>query len=380
MPDLTLVLLGAGKSTRFNKKIKKQWIRIGDDPLWLFISKKFQSFANFNKIIIVADKKEINYMKKFAPYTFVQGGSERQLSLKNALKEVHTKFVLVSDIARVCIKKQLIDNLLSKTDEADSIVPYISVSDTVHYQGKYINRNDIKLIQTPQLSKSSILKNALDTPQIFTDESSAILASGGKVMYVDGSSKAIKLTFFQDLEKLDCIQPPNKDIFTGIGYDVHPFESGKEMFLGGVKLDVPFGFKAHSDGDVAIHALIDAILGAIGAGDIGELFPDSNDKYKNIDSKILLKEVSDFITVTGYEIIHIDLNIIAQIPKISPYKEKIRQTLSMILNIDKIKINIKATTTEELGYIGRKEGLSVQAIASLKYSDWTLKESNHETI
>ncbi len=378
MPDLTLVLLGAGKSTRFNNKTKKQWIRVGDDPLWLFLSKKLQTYADFKKIIVVANKDEISYMKKYASYIYVKGGEERQISLKNALKKVETEFVLVTDIARACIDKKVIDNLISKKNSADIIVPYLDVSDTVHYQNKYINRGDVKLIQTPQLSKSTVLKEALNTTKIYTDDSSAIIENGGSIAYVKGSKKAVKLTFLSDLETLECLKASSKDIFSGIGYDVHPFEKNKEMFLCGVKIDFPFGFKAHSDGDVALHALMDAILGAAGAGDIGEIFPDCDEKYKDIDSKELLKEVKNFITKVGYDIVNVDLNIIAQKPKISPYKQKMREVLSNILNILQTKINIKATTTEGLGYIGRNEGVAVQVIASLKYSDWTLAKRPYE--
>ncbi len=374
MPDLTLVLLGAGKSTRFNNKIKKQWIRIGDDPLWLFLSKKLQKYANFKKVIIVAEESEINYMKNFASYTYINGGEERQISLRNALEKVETEFVLVTDIARACISKQVMDDLILKRNKADIIVPYLSVNDTVHYQDKFINRDEIKLIQTPQLSKSSVLKKALNTTKIFTDDSSAIIENGGSVAYIKGENKAVKLTFFKDLDKLECLKAPNKDVFIGIGYDVHPFQKNKEMFLCGVKIDFPLGFKAHSDGDVALHSLIDAILGAAGAGDIGELFPDDDKKYKNIDSKKLLKEIKNFIDKVGYEIINIDINIIAQKPKISPYKQKMKEVVSKILEIPKIRINIKATTTEGLGYIGRNEGIAVQATATLKYSDWTAED------
>jgi len=143
------------------------------------------------------------------------------------------------------------------------------------------------------------------------------------------------------------------------------------MVLCGVEITKEYGFRAHSDGDVAIHALIDAILGAMGAGDIGELFPDSDDKYKDINSTKLLKTVVKKVFRYGYEIVNVDLSIIAQQPKLKEYKNKMRHSLAKLLQIEPIFVNIKATTTEKLGFIGRGEGVGVLANATLKYYDWT---------
>ena len=145
------------------------------------------------------------------------------------------------------------------------------------------------------------------------------------------------------------------------------------MYLGGVKLPYEFGFKAHSDGDVLIHSIIDALLGAIGAGDIGEFFPDTDPKYKGADSKVLLEYIVNFVKKVGYEIINIDVTILAEIPKINPFKNEIKNSLTKLLNIDKFKINIKATTSERLGFIGRKEAVAVHSVATLKYYDWKKK-------
>ncbi|MEO1924357.1 MAG: 2-C-methyl-D-erythritol 2,4-cyclodiphosphate synthase, partial [Nautiliaceae bacterium] len=139
------------------------------------------------------------------------------------------------------------------------------------------------------------------------------------------------------------------------------------MFLGGIEIDTDYGFKAHSDGDVAIHALIDALLGAAGFGDIGEFFPDNDKQYKNVSSVKLLKEVINTLTYTGYEIINADISIIAQKPKLKEYKTKIQRNLSNILNAP---VNVKATTNEKMGFIGRGEGIAVIATANLTYKDW----------
>ncbi len=374
MPDLTLILLGAGNSSRFGIKAKKQWLRSKDEPLWLFLANRLKKKLNINNIIIVANKNEIPYMKNFADFTYVEGGCERQLSLKNAIEKVETEYVMVSDVARVCLEDDFLQRLIKSIGTADIVVPYLNATDTVHYKEILIDRNEVKLIQTPQISRVKTLQKALESEKIFTDDSSAVLATGGSIKYIKGSSKAVKLTYMEDLNLTGCIKPPSKECFYGLGYDVHRFMENKKMFLGGVEINVPYGFEAHSDGDVALHALCDALLGAIGYGDIGELFPDNDEQYKNVDSKELLRKVVLFLYSVGYEICNIDLTIIAQKPKITPYKDKMKKTISSILDIPAYKTNIKATTTEKMGFIGREEGVAAQAVAGVKYFDWSKEQ------
>jgi len=370
LSDLTLVLLGAGESSRFNLKVNKQWLRCQNWPIWLYVAKNFESFYKFKNIVITSSENEIELMKKYANYDFVVGGESRQDSLLRALERVKTPYVLVSDIARICIKESFVKKIIEYLGKADCIAPYITVSDTVVYKNETIDRDDVKLIQTPQLSKTEILKKALSQNKIFTDESSAVKWFGGKVLYIKGDKAHKKLTYLEDLKELKCLKPPAKTIFSGNGLDIHPFVENKPMMLGGVEITKEYGFKGHSDGDVLIHSIIDALLGAAGFGDIGEFVPDTEEKYKNIDSKLLLKEIVDILNKTGFEIINIDSTIIAQKPKISPFKEKIKNSLCEILKIEKSQINIKATTAEKLGFIGRKEGVAIISSANLKYFDW----------
>jgi len=371
LSDISLVLLCAGSSSRFGLKPKKQWLRTKQSPLWLFVTKKISSYYSFAQIIVVSTQNELSYMQNFDDkITYIAGGNTRQQSMKNALEKVTTSYVMISDVARSCVPKEIIENLIAQKQNADCIVPYLNVSDTVIYENQTIERDAVKLIQTPQLSKTQILKKALVSTIEYTDDSSAIKAMGGTVAYIKGSSKSKKLTFESDLENISCLEAPANDYFTGTGFDIHPFEEGKPMVLGGVKIDAPYGFKAHSDGDVLIHSLIDALLGACGAGDIGEFFPDTSQEYKDIDSKKLLASIVEFITQVGYEIVNVDITIIAQQPKISPYKLLIKSTLSSLLHLEKQFINVKATTAENLGFIGRKEGIAVQSSATLKYYNW----------
>lgn len=372
MLDTTLIVLCAGNSTRFALEPKKQWIRCADEPLWLYVTKKLESYQQFEKIIVVAHQDELKYMRNFSDeYSFVAGGEERQESIVNGLQNVTSKYVMVTDVARCCIPKDVVENLFINREKADCIVPYLSSSDTVVYENETINRDMVKLIQTPQLSLTTKLKEAIEQNKLFTDDSSAIKSIGGAIFYVQGSSKSIKLTFGEELTKVSCLPAPSKDIFVGTGLDIHPFQNGKKMFLGGVEIESEFGFKAHSDGDVLIHSVIDALLGACGAGDIGEFFPDTDAKYKGVDSKILLQEIVKFVKNVGYTIINVDVTIIAQVPKINPHKALIKKTLANLLGLPIYKVNIKATTAEELGFIGRAEGVMVQSVANLKYYDWS---------
>ena len=371
MSQLTLILLAAGTSSRFELDVKKQWLRIDHKPLWQFVADTLQATTLFSKIIITSHTADIEYMKNYAEYTFVVGGNSRQESLKNALKEVDSKYVLVSDIARACISEDFLSRILAKKNDADCIVPYLKVTDTIVYVNQTIDRDKVKRVQTPQLSRTSVLQDALKTAIEFTDESSAIVANGGTREFILGEDDAHKITYIHDLNKIPCLKKPSTDTLSGTGFDVHAFKDGGIMWLGGVKIESEFSFKAHSDGDVAIHALIDALLGASGMGDIGMMFPDNDALYKGIDSKELLQTVVKKLYNFGFVIINVDITIAAEKPRIGNYKFQMRKVLANILNIDMSRVNIKATTTEKLGFIGRGEGVGVIANANLKYFDWT---------
>lgn len=369
---ITLVVLCAGNSTRFEFKAKKQWLRTGDEPLWLNVTNRFSKYCEFEKVIVVGHENELGYMKNFSDdYIYVSGGSTRQESMKNALREVTSEHVMVTDVARCCVPEEVFIELAENRSKASCIVPALSVSDTVVYEQQTINRDEVKLIQTPQLSNTQALKKALATSKEFTDDSSAIKQDGGSIYYINGSLQSKKLTFGEEIKELMCLKEPSKDLFTGTGIDIHQFQEGKQMVLGGIPIDSDFGFKAHSDGDVLIHSIIDAILGACGAGDIGEFFPDTDPKYKGADSKELLKHIISFVKNIGFELVNIDVTVLAQAPKINPHKQAIKTKLSELLEIPRFKINIKATTGEKMGFVGRSEGVAVQSLATLKYYNWT---------
>jgi len=370
LSDTTLILLAAGSSSRFELNVKKQWLRTNHTPLWQFVAQNFKNLELFEDIFITSSIDDIESMKLYADFTFIDGGQTRQESLKNALKLVKTEYVLVSDIARSCISEDFLNRIISFKNKADCIVPYLKVSDTIVYDETTIDRDKVKRVQTPQLSKTSSLQQALKTDKEFTDESSAIVANGGTREFILGEENAQKITFIQDLNLLSCLESPSQDTLSGTGFDVHAFDTEGKMFLCGVKIESDYGFKAHSDGDVAIHALIDALLGAAGMGDIGELYPDTDESYAGVDSKKLLTDTVNKLKTHGYEIGNVDLTILAQAPKILPYKEEMRKTLASLLGIRQNFVNIKATTAEKLGFVGRKEGVTVHAVANLTYFNW----------
>jgi len=375
LSDLTLIILNAGSSSRFSCVVKKQWLYIDDKPLWKMVADRFKNEYNFKKIIITTSKQEYNYIKEFGSYEYVVGGSSRQESLANALNEVTSEYVMVTDVARACIPSSMIDEIIAAKGKADVIVPALDVSDTVVYEENTINREHVKLIQTPQLSRTSILKKSLASKVLYTDDSSAIKAQGGSVFFTKGNILAKKITHIDDIRALRCLKPARDIYLSGHGYDVHKFCKDKDMYLCGVKVESEYGLEAHSDGDVAIHALIDSLLGSIGGGDIGELFPDTAQEFKNIDSKILLQKVVDFVRSVGFEIVNCDITIAAQTPKLFSYKSSMRKTLASLLGIEPIRVNIKATTTENLGFVGKKEGIAVYALSQVKIYNWDFYEN-----
>lgn len=376
MKKISLVLLLAGGSTRFDMPIKKQWLRIRSKPLWLFVLERFKKFYNFHEIVLAVSKEDFSQISYLTDEKVVLGGNTREDSLRNALEATTGDYLLVSDVARCCVSLDLIKRVIAECGTADCVVPVLGVVDTlVGENAAVVDRSKVVRIQTPQLSRREALKDALTKLNGYTDESTIIRSNGGSVKFVEGEERAAKLTFGSELKLLDCLEKPSDKQFVGFGFDTHAFEEGKPMVLGGVEIESSFGFKAHSDGDVAIHAVIDAILGGCSLGDIGTLFPDTDNQYKNADSKELLKKALDLIRSIGYEVRGLDLIVIAQKPRLEPYKREIAKKLSDLIGLDRERVNVKATTMEKMGFVGRGEGVIVQAVATVGFFDWSSYES-----
>ena len=355
--------------------VKKQWLRVGGEPLFVCVLKRLMKFYAFSQIIVVGHKNEIQYMQNFVSENvqLVAGGNTRQQSIQNAISNIKSEFVCIHDVARANITKKVFSRLLKGLSVGENIacvVPFLSVPDTVFYRGEYLKRDDIKLIQTPQISQTALLQNAINSSTNFTDESSLLHSLGEEVVYVKGSKKLHKITYAKDLAMVKKLNKNHSSIATttryGFGLDIHAFEESKPMILGGARLPCEYGCKAHSDGDVLIHSLIDAMLGAVGAGDIGEFFPDNDEQYKNADSAVFLQKIHTFINNIGFELVNIDVTVLAEKPKINPHKNEIKQSLAKLLQIQKHQINIKATTNEKMGYVGREEGIGVYCVVGVR--------------
>ncbi|AFI06215.1 bifunctional 2-C-methyl-D-erythritol 4-phosphate cytidylyltransferase/2-C-methyl-D-erythritol 2,4-cyclodiphosphate synthase [Helicobacter cetorum] len=366
----SVILLSAGDSRRFSQTIKKQWLRSCHTPLWLSVYHSFKEALDFDEIVLVVSELDYIYIKRHYPeIKLVVGGASRQESVNNALKIIDSAYVLTSDVARGLVDIKVLENLFLTLNQTNHycIAPYLPCYDSAIYYNEILDREAIKLIQTPQLSHTKTLQLALAQGE-FKDESTAILqAFPNLVSYIEGSSHLHKLTTSDDLKHFTPFFNPSNDTFIGIGFDTHAFIRNKPMVLGGVTLDCEFGLKAHSDGDALLHAIIDAILGAIKAGDIGEWFADDDERYKNADSSVLLKIVLDFAQSIGFELLEVGASILSEIPKITPYKPVILENLSRLLGLKKSQISLKATTMEKMGFIGKQEGLLAQAHVSMGY-------------
>lgn len=372
MKNLALVVLASGDSTRFNLPVSKLFIRLNTTPLWAYLAKNLESFYDFDEKVVVCKNPDF-FMKFATSFEYVRGGDTRAESLLNALKGIKSEFVLICDGARPLISKECVLALIAKqeTSKADCISPILRVSDSLIYEDEFLNREKLGLIYTPQLSRTKLLKKALEKSLDFTDDSAAVASVGGRLDFIKADENARKITFESDLLKLP-LPPLKQEFFTGCGFDVHAFGAKRPLILGGVVVDAKKGLVAHSDGDVLVHALIDALFGAAGLGDIGDHFPDSDSEYKNVSSMKLLKICYEKVLKYGFVLVNADICVLMQSPKLGGYKKEIALHLSKALN--NTNINIKASTTEKLGFVGRDEGVAVMANVSLKYFEWMKNE------
>ncbi len=300
----------------------------------------------------------------------IEGGSSRQESTSRGIKfalqdKPENYIVLIHDAARPNASPELFHRVIEAAFEKGAVVPAIRLKDTIRDVKKgTLNRDDLRAVQTPQGFAGEIILNAIKYAEencfVGTDEGSLVDFAGLPVHTVLGSESNIKITNPEDLSKTVCV---------GSGYDVHAFVKNRRLILGGV--DIPFekGLLGHSDADVLTHALMDAILGAMGEGDIGLLFPDTDPEYEGVLSIELLKRVSELMNEKFYTLENADITVICQFPKIRPYIDEMKKNLEDILD-PKNGINIKGTTTERLGFEGRGEGIAASATVLLSKLSW----------
>ncbi len=368
---ISLILLGAGKGKRF--KFPKSFLKIENYPLYFFPLKTFSNFKEIDEIILAVPKgkekivkEEIKKLKINKKIKVIEGGEERIDSLKNGLLKAKGEIVLIHDVSRPFVPEDLIKRVL-KT-KGDVVVPFLRVYDTAVYDSQNLKREKIKLIQTPQKINKKILLKAIrkSKGKIYTDESTMIkeiLNISPK--YIKGSMIDFKITYPEDLNFLKLIWKGFYKPLIGSGYDIHRLVEGRKLYIGGIYIPYKKGALGHSDGDTLIHSIVDAILGAIGEGDIGKHFPDTDPKWKDVRSEIFLKKCKEMLERKNIMIGNIDSVIFLEEPKLKKYKEKIKENIARILNTKEENISIKAKTFEKMGIIGKKKAIAAHSICLL---------------
>ena len=377
--SLFLILLAAGDSKRLKSNIPKPFYTVNDKTL---LEHSFNAFKNFNEIkrtIIVYKKKHKKHLNKLRLKNVlkVEGGKTRQESAFKALKiimKMNCKKVLIHDAARPNPSKKLINEVIKKLKKNDAVIPTIKVNDATKRAEKNIifkniQRKSLRFSQTPQgfTFRKIYEKHKKNINVTFDDDSALFTEDEEKVITINGSKSNLKITDSEDLNIFKTLKKGKT--YSGIGFDIHKLVKGRKLYLGGVKVPFELGLQGHSDADPVLHAIIDSLLGACRVGDVGKLFSDKNEKYKNIRSTILLKKVIELIKSKNFSINNIDINIIAQKPIIKKYSKKMIKTICKICKINLNQINIKGKTTEKLGLIGKEKAIASEAIASVtKYA------------
>ena len=365
------IILAGGESKRFNSKIPKPYHLYKNKTLLLHSIDKAKDYGKFNKIVLVINRKHKSYINKLQikGVKIITGGNTRAESAFKALENIKNfdiKNVLIHDAARPNFSLKLLDKLYKEIKLNDCVIPAIQTSDAIKHKSSNmvtnLKRENIYLIQTPQaFNYKKLYKLQNDMGIEVTDDANLFVRAGKKIKIIKGEINNIKITINSDIKI-------NNTIKYGLGFDVHRLVPNKKLYLGGIAIPSPLGTLGHSDGDPVLHAVTDAILGACKMGDIGEKFSDSNKKFKNIRSTILLSKVIEQIRIANFLVNNIDINIITQIPKIQKYKEKITKCIAKICKILPSQINIKGKTTEKLGVIGKEKAIACEAIVSvIKY-------------
>ncbi len=359
---LSLVLLAGGSSERFNGN--KLFTLINGVTLFER-SLRISDFYPFYEVIVVcreADLDEINEISKRVGIEVktVFGGKTRGESAYNGVKEATGDYVLLHDCARAFVERPLVDRVICELDGKVGVVPVIDETDSiVCTDGKYLDRKRVKRVQTPQGFYREELIRLFDKYGFCYYDEGSLWAKEHKIILVEGDKSNIKVTYPED------VYGPVNGIRVGNGFDFHSLAEGRRLVLCGV--DIPFskGLLGHSDADAPIHALCDAILNAMALGDIGRHFPDTDMRYKDIDSMLLLKEVLSMVKIQNARVLNVSLTILAEKPKLSKYIPQMTKNIAEALDISPTVVGIGATTTEGLGLIGREEGIACYASVTM---------------
>ena len=368
------IIGAAGAGRRMGAPLPKQFLKIGGRTILETAVSRFMTSPIVDAVYVTVPEENIDDCRKlFARQLsegglfLIKGGPARQNSIENALAAIEAlapaedDLVLVHDGVRPYASEALIESIARVAAECGAAVPCVPPRDTIrHQEDGTLNRSQLYCVQTPQGFIWKVIREAYRQADadgyLGTDDAGLAERIGHRPALVEGEAANIKITLPEDL-------PMEQRI--GTGYDVHRLKEDRKLILGGVEIPYEKGLEGHSDADVLIHALMDAMLGAAALGDIGKMFPDSDEAYRGISSLLLLEDVKERLAEEGYSLGNADVTVVCQRPKLAPYIGAMREKLSEILQVEVERISIKATTTEHLGFCGRGEGIAAQAVCIL---------------
>mgnify|MGYP001050582921 CR=1 FL=1 len=381
------VIAAGGSGTRMGGNVPKQFVRIGGVPIIVRTLLKFETCSDIDEIIVVVRDCDIETVKilldeyKITKLTrIVKGGATRQASVLNGINAASGRFVFIHDAARPFVTPEQISEVVNETHRFGAAALGVPIKDTLKTVKKdgmiseTVDRENKYSIQTPQGFEIEMIRAAHREAErkgvSVTDDCALAELSGASVKVVEGSSLNIKLTTPEDIILAEGILNSKKgeteQVRVGLGYDVHRLVKERELILGGIKIPYELGLLGHSDADVLLHSIMDAMLGAAALGDIGTHFPDTDEKWRGADSCMLLAAVRNILKENGFSVVNIDATIIAQKPKLADFIPHMREKISEVLEISAACVSVKATTTEKLGFCGRGEGIAAEAICMIK--------------
>jgi 2-C-methyl-D-erythritol 4-phosphate cytidylyltransferase/2-C-methyl-D-erythritol 2,4-cyclodiphosphate synthase len=378
-PRVAAVLLAGGQGTRASLGLPKQLAMLGGKTVLKWSIDAFAAHPAISDGVLVANSDVVAAVGDL-PDAWISAnpGAERQQSVGNALAALSDwedeALVLVHDAARPGVSTEVIDRLLAALRTAEAAIPTLPVPDTLVEQahdeaGDVVDRSVLARVQTPQAFRLGILRraHAEAVEAAATDDAQLVRRLGASVAAVPGDARLHKLTYAEDMAILaGLLGIGTMRTAVGMGYDVHRLVPDKPLWIGGIEIAHSHGLEGHSDADVVLHALTDAILGALADGDIGDHFPPSDAQWRGAASHRFLGFAGERVSARGGRIDHVDLTIIAEAPKIGPHRAAIRARIAEILAIPLERVSVKATTTERLGFTGRREGIAAQAVATLQ--------------
>jgi len=383
------LIAAAGSGERLGKGVNKAFVEVAGKPILAHTLSVFESCDAIAEIIIVTGERDIEAAGELVGrFGFskvahvVAGGAQRQDSVRNGLEKAGCEIIAIHDAARPMVTSEIIERSIAKAEEMGACIAAVRVIDTIKSAsdegivGSTVDRRSLFSIQTPQTFAAELIRRAYEQAYAdgfyATDDAALVEHIGHPVAIVEGSYGNIKITTPSDLEVAEyrlahsAISIPHSAFRIGLGLDVHAFAPDRRLILGGVEIEYEKGLAGHSDADVVLHAIADALLGAAALGDIGGHFPDTDPKYKGISSLKLLARVGELLASEGFSIANIDTVIICERPKIAPHAPEMRRRIADCLGIDLNQISIKATTTERLGFTGRGEGIACEAVATVR--------------